>query len=211
VPIRVHPWFFYFFRFLKMQPDIQATKAALRKQIRSALQKIPPAIRLAASAQIRTRLKEQPFWQNAASILFFAPMPDELNVWPLLEETLASGKIAALPRYDSVNNDYIACRVQNPPTEIGPGQFGIREPKAGCPEIPLERLGLILVPGIAFDLRGGRLGRGRGFYDRLLPEIHGIKCGVAFDEQIVDAVPVGRLDVRMDFVLTPTRCVKVEE
>jgi 5-formyltetrahydrofolate cyclo-ligase len=186
-------------------------KVALRKEIRVALQKIPPAVRLAASAQIRTRLKEQVFWQNAASILFFASMPDEVDVWPLLEETSAGGKTATLPRYDSANNDYIACRVQNLQTEIGAGQFGIREPKAGCSEIPLERLGLILVPGVAFDLHGCRLGRGRGFYDRLLTEIQGIKCGVAFDEQIVDAVPAGSLDVRMDFVLTPKRCVKVEE
>jgi 5-formyltetrahydrofolate cyclo-ligase len=194
-----------------MTADLTPQKTALRKQIRAALQKIPPVARLAASTQIRTRLKEQSFWQNATSVLFFAPMPDEVDVWPLLEETLAGGKITALPRYDSVNNDYIACRVQNPQNEVGPGQFGIREPKAGCPEIPLERLGLILVPGIAFDLRGRRLGRGRGFYDRLLAESHTAKCGIAFDEQIVDAVPAGRLDVLMDFVLTPTHCVKAEE
>jgi 5-formyltetrahydrofolate cyclo-ligase len=194
-----------------MTSDLNPQKAALRKEIRAALQKISPAARLAASAQIRTRLKEQPFWLGAASILFFAPMPDEVNVWPLLEEFLAGGKIAALPRFDSANNDYVACRVQHPQIEIVPGQFGIREPKTGCAEIPLDRLGLILVPGVAFDLHGGRLGRGRGFYDRLLPEIHGIKCGVAFDEQMVDAVPAGKLDVRMDFILTPTRCVKIEE
>ncbi len=194
-----------------MTADLNEQKTALRKQIRATLKKIPPPARLAASAQIRTRLKEQPCWQSAGSILFFASLPDEVDMWPLLEETLAAGKIAALPRYDSTSNDYLACRVQNPQNEVGPGQFGIREPKAGCPEIPLERLGLILVPGVAFDPRGGRLGRGRGFYDRLLAEIHGIKCGVAFDEQIVDAVPAGRLDVRMDFVLTPTRCVICDE
>jgi 5-formyltetrahydrofolate cyclo-ligase len=193
-----------------MQADIQATKTALRKQIRDALQKIPPAVRSAASAQIRTRLKEQPFWQNAAAILFFAPLPDEADVWPLLEETLAGGKTATLPRYDSASNDYLACRVQNLQNEIGPGQFGIREPVAGCAEIPLERLGLILVPGVAFDWSGRRLGRGRGFYDRFLAEIRGVKCGVAFDEQMVDAVPVGKLDIRMDFILTPTQCVKCD-
>jgi len=98
--------------------------------------------------------------------------------------------------------------VQHPQTDVGPGQFGIREPKAGCPEIPLERVGLVLVPGVAFDLRGGRLGRGRGFYDRLLAQVQGTKCGVAFDEQIVEAVPTGKLDVQMDFILTPTQCVK---
>lgn len=137
-------------------------------------------------------------------------MPDEADVWPLLEEVVAGGKTAALPRFDSDSNDYIACRVQHLQSEVGPGQFGIREPKAPCPEIPLERLGLILVPGLAFDLHGGRLGRGRGYYDRLLPEIRGIKCGVAFDEQIVEAVPMGKLDVRMDFILTPTRCLRCD-
>jgi 5-formyltetrahydrofolate cyclo-ligase len=194
-----------------MAADLNLQKIALRRATRAALQTIPPGVRLAASAQIRSRLKEQPFWQNAASVLFFAPLPDEVDVWLLLEETLAGGKTAALPRYDTASNDYFACRVQNLQTGIGPGQFGIREPNASCAEIPLERLGLILVPGVAFDLRGGRLGRGRGFYDRLLAGIHGIKCGVAFDEQMVDAVPAGSLDVRMNFVLTPTRCVKVEE
>jgi 5-formyltetrahydrofolate cyclo-ligase len=191
-----------------MPESLNPQKAALRKEIRAVLQSIPPAVRLAASAQIRTQLKEQTLWKNAEAVLFFAPLPNEVDVWPLLEETLAGGKIAALPRYDSANNDYIACRVQNLQTEIGLGQFGIREPKAGCPEIPLERLGLILVPGVAFDLRGGRLGRGRGFYDRLLAGVRGIKCGVAFDEQIVKEVPAGTLDVRMDFILTPTRCLK---
>jgi 5-formyltetrahydrofolate cyclo-ligase len=185
-------------------------KAILRKEIRAALQKIPLSALAAASAKIRTRLKEQPFWRDAASILFFASQPDEVDVWPLLEETLAGGKIIALPRFDSASNDYLACRVQNPQNEIGPGQFGIREPKAGCLEMPLERLELILVPGIAFDLSGRRLGRGRGYYDRLLPEILGIKCGIALDEQIVNAVPAGKLDVQMDFILTPTRCVKCD-
>jgi len=185
-------------------------KAILRKEIRTVLQKISPAMRLSASAQIRTRLKEQPFWRDAASILFFAPIPDEVDVWPLLEETLAGGKIIALPRFDPGSNDYLACRVQNPQNEIGPGQYGIREPVAGCPEIPLERLGLILVPGVAFDPQGHRLGRGRGYYDRLLPEILGIKCGVAFDEQMVPKVPADRHDMRMDFILTPTQCVKCD-
>ena len=194
-----------------MTSDLNPQKTALRKDMRAALQKIPSAARLAASAQARSRLAEQPFWRDAASILFFAPMLDEVDVWPLLVETLAGGKIIALPRYDSASNDYSARRVQNPQNDIGPGQFGIREPKGGCPEIPLERLGLILVPGMAFDQHGCRLGRGRGYYDRLLLEVHGIKCGIAFDEQIVDTIPAGTLDVRLDFILTPTRCVKVEE
>ncbi|MBP9903534.1 MAG: 5-formyltetrahydrofolate cyclo-ligase, partial [Verrucomicrobia bacterium] len=73
---------------------------------------------------------------------------------------------------------------------------------------PLNRLDLVLVPGVAFDPRGGRLGRGQGYYDRLLAGVRGTKCGVAFDEQIVDAVPVGPLDIRLNCILTPTRWIE---
>ncbi len=129
VSIRFHPWLFYLFRFLKMQPEIQAAKAALRKQIRGALQKISPAARNAMSAQIRDRLKEQAIWKNAGSVLFFAPLPDELDVWPLLEEALAGGKIAALPRFDSAGNGYVACRVKN--LRERHCDRAIRHPRAG--------------------------------------------------------------------------------
>jgi 5-formyltetrahydrofolate cyclo-ligase len=194
-----------------METKIQNAKAALRKQIRASLQKISPAGREAASAQARALLKEQSIWKNAASVLFFAPVSNEVDVWPLLEEAIQMGKVAALPRFDSADQCYVACRVQNLRSEIVTGEFGIREPAARCAEIPFGRFDLVLVPGVAFDLRGCRLGRGRGFYDQLLPEVRGIKCGVAFDEQIAGEIPTGPLDIPMDFILTATSCVKVEE
>ena len=192
-----------------MQPDIQAAKAALRKQIRGALEKISPAARTTLSVQIRDRLKEQDVWKNAGSVLFFASRPDELDLWPLLEEALAAGKIAALPCYHPADKNYVACRVQNVRSDIVTGQFGIREPAARCPEIPLSRLNLILVPGVAFDWHGHRLGRGRGFYDRLLAGTRGVKCGITFDEQMVNDVPAGPSDVRMNFMMTPTRGAEI--
>jgi 5-formyltetrahydrofolate cyclo-ligase len=107
-------------------------KSDLRRKIRAALEKISPAVRTALSAQIRDRLKEQAVWKNAGSVLFFAPRPDELDLWPLLEEALAGGKIAALPRFNPAGKNYVACRVQNLRSEIAPGEFGIREPAARC-------------------------------------------------------------------------------
>ncbi len=192
-----------------MQPDIQAAKAALRKQIGGALQKISPAARAALSAQICAQLRGLPAWQNAASVLLFAPMPAEPDIWPLLAEALAAGKIAALPRYQPADKNYVACRVQDLRSEIAPGAFGIREPADRCPEIPLSRLDLILVPGVAFDWHGHRLGRGKGFYDRLLAGTRGVKCGITFDEQMVNDVPAGPSDVRMNFILTPTRGAEI--
>ena len=109
---------------------------------------ISPAQRAADSANICSLLREQPFWQKAASVLIFAPLPDEPDVWPLLAETVAGGKIAALPRFDPSDESYSARRVQNPRSEIAAGHFGIREPKPFCSEIGFEPAG--------FDSRAGR-------------------------------------------------------
>jgi 5-formyltetrahydrofolate cyclo-ligase len=113
-----------------------------------------------------------------------------------------------LPAFIPGTSVYTARQIVEPVRDLVPGKFGIREPAAHCPEVPLNRLDLALVPGIAFDVSGGRLGRGKGFYDRLLPAVNGLKCGVAFDEQIVDAVPVGPMDVRLNCILTPTRWIE---
>lgn len=190
-----------------METELRHAKAALRREMRATLQKISPDARHSASAQLCARLKEQSFWRDAASVLFFAPMPDEADVWPLLEETLTGGKVVALPRFDPNDGDYAACRIHNPKGDIVAGQFGIREPRAACAEIALSRLNLVLVPGLAFDLNGRRLGRGRGFYDGMLAQVEGLKCGIALDEQVRETVPAGARDLPVDFILTPTRCV----
>lgn len=186
------------------------SKAALRQRVRSALKNLDPEKRRSDSEKVRVRLKEAPFFRAAATILFFAPLPDELDLWPVLEETLAEGKIVALPCFDAGNQFYTPRRVTNLHVELVSGRFGIREPAAHCLEIPMHDLDLVLVPGAAFDLRGRRLGRGRGFYDRLLADFAGKKTGIAFDEQLVEAIPTEKQDVHMNFILTPTRCVKCD-
>ncbi len=191
--------------------DLQSAKAALRNRIRAALKDIPAAASAAASAQVCKRLKEQPFWHEARSVLFFAPLPDELDIWALLSDALTLGKTVALPRFCAATQSYTAARVQDLQRDLQPGQFGIREPRGHCPELPLDRFGLVLVPGMAFDTHGHRLGRGRGFYDRLLRGVRGNKCGVAFDEQIVETVPAGPHDVRVNRLLTPTRLAQTGE
>jgi 5-formyltetrahydrofolate cyclo-ligase len=194
-----------------MNDGLNEEKAALRKKIRAALAGIPAEKRAADSARVCGLLQRQPFWSQAAAVLFFAPLPDEVDVWPLAAAALAGGKIVALPRFDPVGARYAACRVKNLRDEIAPGRFGIREPVSVCAEIPLRELDLALVPGVAFDWHGRRLGRGGGFYDRLLDGFSGVKCGIALDEQMVDEIPAVCSDARMDFILTPTRCVRVAE
>jgi len=181
-------------------------KIELRQRIRANLAKISLAVRLAESLDLCRRLEPQ--LQSAHTILFYAPLPDELDVWPLLEKLLPSKKVCALPAFDDATQFYSARHVKNLETDIFTGKFGVSEPLDSCPEIPLDQFDLILVPGVAFDERGNRLGRGRGFYDRILSKASGIKCGVAYDFQLLEEVPVQGHDMQVNFIFTPSRYVR---
>lgn len=181
-------------------------KELLRSHMRAALARISPAVRAVESIDLCERLRAQ--IQSAHTILFFAPLADELDVWPVLEESLAVGKVIALPFFDPAKDSYTARRIENAETDIVMAKFGVREPVAGCAEIPFTGFDLVLVPGLAFDLSGNRLGRGRGFYDRMLENASGIKCGVGYDFQLMEKVPTEPHDAKVNFILTPTRCVR---
>ena len=174
--------------------------------IRDQLGKVSPAVRAVESIELRELLKAQ--IPSAHTILFFAPLPDELDVWPMLELSVALGTNCALPFYDAEKKNYVARRLKNLATDIVIGKFGVREPVATCEEIPLNQFDLVLVPGMAFDLTGNRMGRGQGFYDRILMDVSGIKCGVAYDFQLLEKIPTESHDAKVDFIFTPSRGVK---
>ena len=98
-------------------------------------------------------------------------------------------------------------RVFDLSVDIVPGWLGIPEPRPTAPQVPPESIDWVLVPGLAFDATGRRLGYGGGFYDRLLPLLRpGVQCVAgALDLQIVDEVPASPHDRRVDLVITPTR------
>ena len=180
-------------------------KNPLRKELLEQLQKIAVPQRAQFSAQACELLRKQPIWQNAKSILFYAPLANEPDIWPLLVEALNANKIVALPGFETEENSYVARQITDLENDLERGQFGIREPRSDCQEVLLNRLDLTLVPGVGFDFMGRRLGRGKGFYDRLLAQISGTTCGVGFDEQIVETIPTEPHDVHLNCILTPTR------
>ena len=185
--------------------DIKRAKVDLRAEVVAELRKMIAAERAAASVQACMRLEQQDIWKNAKAILFYAPLPEELDIWRLVEDSLAAGKTVALPRFIPGQQAYAACQIKEIEKDLATGKFGMREPREHCGKIPLNRLDLILVPGVAFDLDGRRLGRGKGYYDRLLAELSGPACGVAFDQQMVERVPSEPHDMRLSCILTPTR------
>jgi len=185
-------------------PPADASKSAWRDYFRGQLRQVPTAERVAGSVALCSRLRAQTVWKKAQAILFFSPMPEEPDIRPLMAEAWALGRQVVLPR-SSLEGHYDFCQIPDGPGALQPGRFGILEPSPACPHFDPKQLDLALVPGIGFSLAGGRMGRGRGYYDRLLAEVPGFKCGVAFDGQVTAELPSEPHDIHLNCILTPTR------
>jgi len=174
---------------------ISAEKQRLRVAARDFLQSLTrPEIR-AASASIRATLEAWERWPGICLLCAYAALdsePDVLTPWP-------QEKCILLPKV--VGSDLALLEVDGPDM-LQRGAFGILEPGGGCVEHP-PKADVILVPGLAFDRRGSRLGRGRGYYDRLLEKFEGTRVGVCFEGQVVESVPAEPHDIPMNFLLTP--------
>jgi 5-formyltetrahydrofolate cyclo-ligase len=184
-------------------------KRELRGRSREWLRGVAPEWREAVSAQARELLARQRVWREARSVLFYAPMRDELDLLPLLDRALAQGKTVGLPRFSRETGVYEAAQITDFGRDCSAGKLGILEPSAPCPRLPPNALDLALVPGLCFDATGHRLGRGGGYYDRLLAGVAGVRCGVAFDEQMKPHIPSEAHDINLNFILTPTRWLEV--
>lgn len=187
-----------------MTTPLAHAKSILRAQMRARWRGLPAVERASGSAQLCALFAAEKFLTEAQTFLCFSPLPDEPDITPLFDELWASGRTLALPRFDAASGAYAPCRVTGR-EELVAGRFGVLEPGPACPLIPLNQLDFTFVPGVAFDLEGRRLGRGKGFYDRLLAGVRGHKCGVALEAQLVTEVPEEPHDVRVDSILTPTR------
>lgn len=178
-------------------------KKILRQQARSILAAIAPSKIAEDSRRAVEVLRAQKVWNTSQSVLLYAPLPREVDVWALFRDAAKAGKTVALPRFDESKGSYLAAQAHE--KQLISGAFGALEPPLSAPII--KALDFILVPGLGFDSQGRRLGRGRGFYDRILAEapVGSVKCGIAFDEQILSEIPAETHDVSVDFIVTPSR------
>ena len=190
---------------------IQETKKEIRRAARERMRSFSEDFIRQQSINAAIVLSQQTEFKNAQRILGYLALKDELEFSSLLKSAIANGKSVALPRYIPEQNTYCAALLPEKESfaSLSFGRFGILEPPAAAPAIPLNQLDFVLVPGVAFDSSGRRLGRGKGFYDRLLAETNNacIKCGVALEEQLVAAIPAEPHDISMNFVLTPSRWI----
>jgi len=140
----------------------------------------------------------------------FASLPEELNIWPLLRRLAGAGIPLALPVV-AKKGEPLVFRAWTPGDAMSKGVWDIPEPKADKPTLEPD---ILLVPLLAFDAVGRRLGYGGGFYDRTLARLRAMKpiaaIGLAYDEQRVNAVPHLNYDQRLDWVLTPSGPIRCQ-
>lgn len=186
------------------------SKAELRLQMLAARQALAPAERAARSARITERLLALPEMQEAEWVLFYASVAEEVDTWPLLAAWLELGRVPLLPVVRRPGGLLAAAPVRDLRADLAPGPFGIPQPDADrAGTLAWGSIQAVVLPGVAFDLRGYRLGRGAGYYDRSLPALvpAARRIGLAFECQVVERLPTEPHDVPMDRVVTEKRII----
>ncbi len=183
--------------------------------MRAARQAQTPEARLRAGQAAGLALEALPEVAAARVIAAFMPIAFEIDVGETLGRRIAAGATVVYPRVTAAGVPRMRFAALDPPgnlEQLVPGAFGILEPPVTCPEIPIEEIDVVVMPGLAFDTSGQRLGYGGGYYDEVAARLRaagrGFLVGVGFDFQLCANVPAGEGDVTIDCVVTDARVVR---
>jgi 5-formyltetrahydrofolate cyclo-ligase len=183
-------------------------KKTLREQILSTRKALAHSEVLAKSIKIKRRLFASPWYQEARTILFYVSYDNEVNTHEMIQESLLKGKNVIVPKMNTPKKELLMSKLVCW-EDLCPGEYSILEPKNDCVrEVPLTSIDLCIIPGVAFDGEGNRIGHGGGYYDRLFQT----KCvahriGLAFEFQIVNTIPAEKHDVKVEKIITEERVI----
>jgi 5-formyltetrahydrofolate cyclo-ligase len=172
-----------------------SVKKELRERFRKILAEISTEELNTRSLRACHRLFEQPEYVKAEVIMVFLSLPTELDTSPLVLRAWQDRKRVLAPKVSWNQRRMLPIEFRSLTGDLTVSSMGIREPVTGIP-FPISMIDMVIVPGLAFDEHGNRVGRGRGFFDRFLahPEFKGIACALGFENQMTSTVPVGPLD-----------------
>ena len=174
-------------------------KSAIRKEIRARKSQFTVSELREQSRCVMERLLVHPRILSARTILMYYSLPDEVCTHQLIDDLVAEGKIVLLPKV--LDDETMELRRYAGIHDLREGAFHIMEP-VGAPFTDYDQIAVALIPGVAFDAEGHRLGRGKGYYDRFLQSLPSVKkIGVCFDFQKVESVPAEAHDVVVDIVV----------
>ncbi|RMF86283.1 MAG: 5-formyltetrahydrofolate cyclo-ligase [Nitrospinota bacterium] len=183
----------------------QTEKRTLRKQIWTHCLRLSDEEALIKSHRIQALLFSLPEFQQASFLLFYMAIRGEVQTEAMVRSALQLGKQVAVPLVDTQRRGLRISLVTDVDRDLQPGHFGILEPRPDAiREVSPEDVDIALIPGVAFDRSGGRLGRGGGYYDRFLSTLPArvLKIGLAFHLQLVPCVPRYPHDVPVDMLVT---------
>jgi 5-formyltetrahydrofolate cyclo-ligase len=195
-------------------PSLVEAKRALRLAMGERRKALPVEERARRSQQATARLLGLPELVRATVVAGFSALPAEIDPAPALAAFRRRGVEVALPRMTAGTPRLRFHRTADL-DQLRPGPFGVLEPPDSCPEVPPDGIDLFLIPGLAFDAGGRRLGFGGGYYDELAPAVRaggrGILIGLGFDFQVVEHCPAGEGDALLDAVVTDGRVLRAAE
>lgn len=190
------------------------SKSELRKDVLKARDALSPASVAEKSARIMERLLGMDEYRRASTIMAYLDFRSEVRTGKLVEQAMADGKRVAVPVTDVASRRLTPSLLEAFPGDLQPGAYGIPEPRPGClrPLDPLA-LDLVVVPGVAFDGEGNRLGYGGGFYDRFLPRTGpgSVFVALAFELQIRPGVHPGSHDIPVHYIITEDRLINTNK
>lgn len=190
---------------------LREAKLALRNRVLLARDALSPGERAARSAIIARNIETLPSFVRADTVLLTVSFRSEWDTQPLVERALEMNKTVVLPRVDARARMLELCRVTDLEAGIAPGYGGIPEPRPDSSRIAPDAIAFVLVPGVAFDRTGRRLGYGGGFYDRLLPllPVDTPRIAAGYAMQVVPHVPAAPHDVTVDAIVTDEEIIVV--
>jgi 5-formyltetrahydrofolate cyclo-ligase len=196
--------------------DLQERKASLRRELlarRARFIRTPGVVARCAAAAVE-HLQAAAEFAEASTLALYAALPDEMPTRELFAAARRGGKRTLLPRVAPGRAAALEfCDVETW-EELRPGRYGVLQPALEAPAVDPDAIELVLLPGVAFDRAGRRLGRGRGYYDRTFPPGARPGCprlfGLAFACQLVDEVPGGERDRRVDAVVTEDGVLRID-
>src|SRR5215813_767171 len=191
--------------------SLREAKRAMRDRILMERDALPLEVREQAGRTIVATLAARSDFRAATTVLLSLSFRSEYDTRPLSEAAFASGKIVSASRVNTDSRMLEAYVITDLTPDVAPGFRGIPEPLAHCAAVALDAIDWVLVPGVAFDLHGHRIGYGGGYYDRLLPLLRkdARRVAGAFELQVVERVPAATHDLRIDALVTERRTLKI--
>lgn len=180
-------------------------KDKLRQSIRAQKALLTEADKVSAAADVFSRLEATAAFALADKILLYLSLPDEISTREFIDRW-AEKKQFYLPRVNGLNLEILPYDR----SRLHLGAFRIEEP-SGSDLTPVGQIDLVVVPAVAYDRKGNRLGRGKGYYDRLLKNCNATKIGVGYDFQLVDEIETEPHDIPVDIVITQSTYLAVRE